>query len=59
MMIYLIFLFRDIVCSIFDLYKQARIWDYFEKKKSVLLDPSSEQSVEEAGLQFNQDVSVT
>ncbi|AEE31532.1 ubiquitin-specific protease 11 [Arabidopsis thaliana] len=36
--------------------EKARIWDYFEKKKSVLLDPSSEQSVEEAGLQFNQDI---
>ncbi|KAG7599055.1 Peptidase C19 ubiquitin carboxyl-terminal hydrolase [Arabidopsis suecica] len=36
--------------------EKARIWDYFEKKKSVLLDSSSEKSVEESGLQLNQDI---
>lgn len=59
-MIYLIFLFKDVlVAQYLILCKEARIWDYFEKKKSVLLDPSSEKSVEESGLQLNQDVSVT
>ncbi|KAL0696074.1 hypothetical protein Bca4012_063254 [Brassica carinata] len=44
-------------CSNFDdMYKQARIWDFFDKKKSVLLDPSSEKTLEESYLQINQDI---
>lgn len=41
-----------------DVYKQARIWDYFQKSKSVLLDPLSEKTLEESCLQIDQDVSV-
>ncbi|XP_018434167.1 putative ubiquitin carboxyl-terminal hydrolase 11 [Raphanus sativus] len=36
--------------------EKARIWDYFQKKKSVLLDPSSEKTLEESCLQIDQDI---
>ncbi|KAF8082389.1 hypothetical protein N665_0829s0006 [Sinapis alba] len=36
--------------------EKARIWDFFDKKKSVLLDPSSEKSLEESCLQIDQDI---
>ncbi|KAL0796151.1 hypothetical protein Bca101_067528 [Brassica carinata] len=36
--------------------EKARIWDFFDKKKSVLLDPSSEKTLEESYLQINQDI---
>lgn len=49
-------LFREVNGSY--MYKQARILDYFEKKKSVLLDHSSKRSLEESCLQVDHDVSV-
>ncbi|CAN6882492.1 unnamed protein product [Brassica oleracea] len=36
--------------------EKARIWDYFQKNKSVLLDPSSEKTLEESCLQIDQDI---
>lgn len=54
-------LYKDdmIYIQLFDnVYKQARIWDYFQKSKSVLLDPLSEKTLEESCLQIDQDVSV-
>ncbi|KAJ0232840.1 putative ubiquitin carboxyl-terminal hydrolase 11 [Hirschfeldia incana] len=36
--------------------EKARIWDYFGEKKSVLLDPSSEKTLEESCLQIDQDI---
>ncbi|KAL1213003.1 putative ubiquitin carboxyl-terminal hydrolase 11 [Cardamine amara subsp. amara] len=35
---------------------KARIWDYFEKTKRALLDPSSDKSLEESCLQIDQDI---
>ncbi|KAL0700339.1 hypothetical protein Bca4012_056461 [Brassica carinata] len=47
----------EIVCSARGVSKEkARIWDYFEKKKSVLLDPSSERTLEESCLQVDHDI---
>ncbi|KAF8116373.1 hypothetical protein N665_0019s0051 [Sinapis alba] len=47
----------EMVCSARSVSKEkARIWDYFEKKKSVLLDPSSERTLEESCLQVDQDI---
>ncbi|XP_048594978.1 putative ubiquitin carboxyl-terminal hydrolase 11 isoform X1 [Brassica napus] len=36
--------------------EKARIWDYFQKSKSVLLDPLSEKTLEESCLQIDQDI---
>ncbi|CAH8337343.1 unnamed protein product [Eruca vesicaria subsp. sativa] len=47
----------EMVCSAKGVSKEkARIWDYFEKKKSVLLDPSSERTLEESCLQVDHDI---
>ncbi|XP_018492840.2 putative ubiquitin carboxyl-terminal hydrolase 11 [Raphanus sativus] len=47
----------EMVCSARGVSKdKARIWDYFEKKKSVLLDPSSERTLEESCLQVDHDI---
>lgn len=40
------------------MYEQARIWDYFGKRKGQLLDPSSNKSLEESSLHMDQDVSI-
>ncbi|KAH0926393.1 hypothetical protein HID58_018649 [Brassica napus] len=50
-------LLYELVCSARGVSKEkARIWDYFEKKKSVLLDPSSERTLEESCLQVDHDI---
>ncbi|ESQ38494.1 hypothetical protein EUTSA_v10028406mg [Eutrema salsugineum] len=36
--------------------EKAHIWDYFGKKKSELLDPSSNKSLEESRLSMDQDI---
>lgn len=49
---------RCIGFFICDLFKQARIYDYFARVKGDLLNPSSEQNLEEASLLIDLDVSV-
>ena len=39
-------------------YKQAHIWDYFDKRKNGLLDSLSYKSLEESSLHMDQDVSI-
>ncbi|CAH2035036.1 unnamed protein product [Thlaspi arvense] len=47
----------ETVCAVRGVSKEkARIWDYFQKRKSVLLDPSSEKNLEESSLQMDQDI---
>ncbi|KAJ0235547.1 Peptidase C19 [Hirschfeldia incana] len=47
----------EVVCSARGVSKEkARIWDYFEKKKSVLLDRSSERTLEDSCLQTDHDI---
>ncbi|CAN7045230.1 unnamed protein product [Brassica oleracea var. botrytis] len=47
----------ETVCAASGVSKEkARIWDYFQKNKSVLLDPSSEKTLEESCLQIDQDI---
>ncbi|XP_010542043.1 PREDICTED: ubiquitin carboxyl-terminal hydrolase 9-like isoform X2 [Tarenaya hassleriana] len=36
--------------------EKARIWDYFNKQKGVLLEPSSNKSLEESSLQMDQHI---
>ncbi|CAN8314025.1 unnamed protein product [Cochlearia groenlandica] len=47
----------EMACDVRGVSKEkARIWDYFQKVKTLLLDPSSEKSLEESGLQMDQDI---
>ncbi|ESQ33499.1 hypothetical protein EUTSA_v10006750mg [Eutrema salsugineum] len=47
----------EMVCALRGVSKEkARIFDYFQKSKSVFLDPSSEKSLEESCLQLDQDI---
>ncbi|VVB11856.1 unnamed protein product [Arabis nemorensis] len=47
----------EMVCAVKGVAKEkARIWDYYEKRKMKLLDPSSDLSLEESSLQRDQDI---